>query len=762
VWTKSKHAKNLSNYYSKVEDVGNAFEQIMAKESDCVFGLQIGLRSGVMGATLITPSFLRIGEQKECSETVLLGCMEGLSYYEGYLVEPNFLPLYGGFKGFLLNALSEMYLGEGEYVEIQWLLRKRYDDWRTNAVDRYTSYLDGNDYPMGSKFGRGFQDKVLKVLNKISSFDMARPYIQEVEEKIVDEIFQFQLRVVIISEAPEEVRKRIELILSQYDSHNALRLYKRKPKGFREEYMDCLMTADTEGHILSRKEIASLFGGDFIIEDTVQTEVENTIVPKAVKTDGLISLLPEYNRPQVEIDEDIVAEIAGALKRVGLVGKARVENSVITAGIRLTVVQCSIPKGKTLTQLTNKAKDIQAALGVASLSIEQGDTPDTVRFTLPNKVPSVIGLRELLEAPEFHRFAKEQDLPFIVGVDEINQPIYLSLSKLVHLMIAGTTGSGKSVFTNTLILSLLSTYPPEMLRFYMVDPKLVELSHYKGLPHVEHVVTDMGKAAAMLSKLTKEMDRRYSQFSENGVKNIKLYNEKMEKKMPYIVCVIDEYADLQDTNPEVEDYITRLGQKARAAGIHMVIATQRPSSDIISGRIKAVIPNAISFKLNGNTDYKTVFSKGIGNTILLGQGDGIMKIDGYPKEFQRFQGAMVSPDEKKEEQLFEDIHKYFSGVAVLPVLDNIIVPEGLVEDEEVEVEYTSDNEALEILKGVIAKTGETKTSVLRKEMGIKTEKLTDLMGKLVYEGWLIKHRSKAKGYELCVDEITLARYKGKK
>lgn len=759
MWTKSKHAKNLSNYYSKVADIGKAFEQIMEKESECVFGVELSLRSGVMGATLVTPSFLRIGEQKPSSESIVIGCMQGLTYYEGYLVEPNFLPLYGAFNGFLLNALSEMYMKEDELVELQWLFRKRYDDWRTNAIDRYASYLEGNDYPLGSRFGRGFQDKMLKVLNKISSFDMARPYNQAVEEKIMDEVYQFQLRVVVHSEAPEDVRKRLELILSQYDSHNALRLYKRKPKGFRQEYLDFLMTADTEGQILSRKEIASLFGGDLIIEDNVQTEVQETIVPKAVKTGGLISLLPEYNRPQVEIDEGIVADIAGALKRVGLVSKARVENSTITAGIRLSVVQCSIPKGKTLTQLISKAKDIQAALGVASLSIEQGDTPDTVRFTLPNKVPSVIGLRELLEAPEFHSFAEEQDLPFIVGVDEINQPIYLSLSKLVHLMIAGTTGSGKSVFMNTLILCLLSTYPPELLRFYMVDPKLVELSHYKGLPHVEHVVTDMGKAAAMLSKLTKEMDRRYIQFSENGVKSIKLYNEKMEKKMPYIVCVIDEYADLQDMNPEVEEYIARLGQKARAAGIHMVIATQRPSTDIISGRIKSVIPNAISFKLNGNTDYKTVFSKGIGNTVLLGQGDGIMKIDGYPKEFQRFQSAMVSPDEKKEEKLFEEIHQYFSGINVMPVLDNIIVPEGLVDNEEVEVEYTSDNEALEILKGVIAKTGETKTSVLRKEMGIKAEKLTDLMGKLVYEGWLIKHRSKAKGYELVVDEITLARYK---
>ncbi|AXU41201.1 DNA FtsK/SpoIIIE translocase [Bacillus phage BC01] len=729
----------------------------MEKESECVFGVELSLRPGVMGATLVTPSFLRLGEQKPSSESIVIGCMQGLTYYEGYLVEPNFLPLYGAFNGFLLNALSEMYMKEDELVELQWLFRKRYDDWRTNAIDRYASYLEGNDYPLGSRFGRGFQDKMLKVLNKISSFDMARPYNQAVEEKIMDEVYQFQLRVVVHSEAPEDVRKRLELILSQYDSHNALRLYKRKPKGFRQEYLSFLMTADTEGQILSRKEIASLFGGDLIIADNVQTEVQETIVPKAVKTGGLISLLPEYNRPQVEVDEGIVADIAGALKRVGLVSKARVENSTITAGIRLSVVQCSIPKGKTLTQLISKAKDIQAALGVASLSIEQGDTPDTVRFTLPNKVPSVIGLRELLEAPEFHSFAEEQDLPFIVGVDEINQPIYLSLSKLVHLMIAGTTGSGKSVFMNTLILCLLSTYPPELLRFYMVDPKLVELSHYKGLPHVEHVVTDMGKAAAMLSKLTKEMDRRYSQFSENGVKNIKLYNEKVEKKMPYIVCVIDEYADLQDMNPEVEEYIARLGQKARAAGIHMVIATQRPSADIISGRIKSVIPNAISFKLNGNTDYKTVFSKGIPHT-LLGRGDGVMKIEGWSKEFQRFQGGIVSPDEKKEEEVFQKITDYFSSVTVAPILDNALEAE---EDNSVEYLITEDD-LLARLKGVIADTKETKVGELRNLMKIKAETLTALMNRLVEEGWLTKHKSKAKGYELTIDELTLARYKSKK
>ncbi|AFQ96407.1 FtsK_SpoIIIE-family protein [Bacillus phage vB_BceM_Bc431v3] len=772
MWTKTKGAKNISNYFSIVDDIGKAFEQIMNADTEGLFGLELQLYPGGRSLVLVSPPSLRIGNGISPRQTLVEGDTEDLSYYEGYLLEPNFLPLYGAYKGALLNELSSIELKGGEIIELQWLLRRRYDNWRPNAVARYGSYLEGNDYPMQSKLGRGLQTKILKTLNKIASFETKRPYIQEVENKIVDEAYQFQLRVVVRSKEPKSLVQCLDNVLSKYDSYNALRLYKRKERGIKQEYTDRIMTGDTDTQILSRTELVSLFGGTAIEVTPVQPAVTEKQLTDykvtEVKTDGIIALLPKYDREKVEADEGLITKLAEAMKRVGLISQARLTNSTITSGIRLTVIQCDIPKQKTLSHIIGKAVDIQAALGVVSLSVEQGSTADTVRFTIPNEVPSIIGLRELLEDARFHEYAQDAVLPFIVGVNEIDEPIYLSLGKLVHLMVAGTTGSGKSVFVNTLIISLLATYPPELLRFYMIDPKLVELSHYKDLPHVEHVVTDMEKASAMLSKLVKEMERRYSQFSENGVKGIKVYNEKMDVKMPYIVCVVDEYADLRDTNPEVEEYLVRLGQKARAAGIHLVIATQRPSSTVISGRVKAVIPSAISFNLNSNTDYKTVFGKGIGSTKLLGRGDGIMRIEGWEKEFQRFQSSIVSPVESREEQVYKDIINYYSDVKTIPldvqkpVIEEVISFDGNIElEEDIELDYDiiTEEDLLEKLKGVIARTRETRVAELRKLMKIKMNVLSDLMNKLVEEGWLVKHPSRAKGYEISIDELTLARYK---
>ncbi|WQZ49377.1 putative FtsK/SpoIIIE-family protein [Bacillus phage Z3] len=773
MWTKTKGAKNISNYFSIVEDIGKAFDQIMDADMEGIFGLEMQLYEGGRSVVLVSPPSLRIGNGISPRQTLVESDTEDLSYYEGYLLEPNFLPLYGAYKGALLNDLTSIELKGGETIELQWLLRRRYDNWRPNAVDRYDSYLEGNDYPMHSKLGRGLQTKILKTLNKIASFETKRPYIKEVKEKLIDEAYQFQLRVVVRSKEPKSLVQCLEHALGKYDSYNAIRLYKRKERGIKQEYTGRIMTSDTDTQILSRKEVVSLFGGTVAEVTPVQpVSIEKPLTDykvTEVKTDGIIALLPQYDRVKVEADEGLITKLAEAMKRVGLISQARLTNSTITSGIRLTVIQCDIPKQKTLSHIVGKAVDIQAALGVVSLSVEQGSTADTVRFTIPNEVPSIIGLRELLEDAKFHEYAKDAVLPFIVGVNEIDEPIYLSLGKLVHLMVAGTTGSGKSVFVNTLIISLLATYPPDLLRFYMIDPKLVELSHYKDLPHVEHVVTDMQKASAMLSKLVKEMERRYSQFSENGVKNIRVYNEKMDIKMPYIVCVVDEYADLRDTNPEVEEYLVRLGQKARAAGIHLVLATQRPSANVISGRVKAVIPSAISFNLNSNTDYKTVFGKGIGNTKLLGRGDGIMRIEAWEKEFQRFQSAIVSPDEVREEQVYKDIVDYFSNVTPLPTdVQNPII-EGVVfdgnieleDEEEIDLNYDiiTEEDLLEKLKGVIARTRETRVAELRKLMKIKMNILSDLMNKLVVEGWLVKHASRSKGYEIVIDELTLARYK---
>ncbi|AYJ74200.1 FtsK/SpoIIIE protein [Bacillus phage BSP15] len=735
--------QNISNYFVETQDVSTGLSRIIREVTDSLFGVEVIMSSGVVTKFLITPPHVRLGED---ASSFRESSVRGFTFYEGYLSRPHFLPLYGANKGQFLSDLEDIALYNGERLCIQLLFKKKFH-WKEKALDMYASYLEGNDYPASSRIGRLIQEKTLSVLNRVASFESVNEYVPEVEEKLLSDGFQFQMRVAMQSEREDYLKSRVTQVLRAYDSHNSIRLYKQKHKQTETQYETCIMTSETGDQIISTKELFSLLGSQNVVAP--QTASVSLSTPTVTKE--IIKLLPEHPREEVHADESLVMNIAEALKRVGLIKMARVYNESVTAGIRLTVVQCDIPKGKNLSHIVQKGKDIQAALGVPSLGVEQGDTADTVKFVIPNNQPAVISLRELIGTANFQEYSKNNELAFAVGVDEVNNPIYLSLAKLVHLMVAGTTGSGKSVFLNSMITTLLVSYPPDRLRMTLIDPKQVELQQYKGFPHVDDVVTDMGGAAQVLEDLVMEMEKRYKTFKDNDVKNITLYNQKSSTPMPYTVCVIDEYADLVDTNKEVEEYIARLGQKARAAGIHLVIATQRPSSNILSGRIKANIPNAISFNLNTSVNYRTVFGTTIPYTGLLGKGDGVMKIEGYPKEFQRFQSAIIAPDEAEEEKVYKALIDYYGGTEVSPEAEEVL--------EQPEQEPEIEDDHLYRLKQVIATTGETRVEPLRKALGVKTAKMKELMGKLVEEGWLVKHKERSKGYELVCPESILSEWR---
>lgn len=745
--------QNISNYFVETEDVGSGLSKIIPEVTDSLFGVELVMSSGVVTKFLVTPPHVRLGED---ATSYREASVKGFTFYEGYLSRPHFLPLYGALKGQFISDLADIALYNGEQLCVQLLFKKKFR-WKDRALQMYASYLEGNDRPATFKIGRAIQNSTISLLNKIASFSSVNEYIQEVEDKLLSDGFQFQMRVAMNTEREEYLRSRLTQVLQAYDSHNSIRLHKQKHKQTEFHYESCIMTAETGDQIIGARELFSLLGGGQIKSTSVPEAAYSPSSTPIVAKDA-VKLLPEHKREEIYADDNLVINIAEALKRVGLIKTARVYNDSVTAGIRLTVVQCDIPKGKNLSHLVQKGKDIQAALGVPSLGVEQGDTPDTVKFVIPNEQPAVISLRELIGTANFQEYSRQNALAFAVGVDEVNNPIYLSLAKLVHLLVAGTTGSGKSVFLNSLITTLLINYSPDQLRMIMIDPKQVELQQYRGFPHVQEVVTDMGSAAQVLEGLVSEMEKRYQVFKDSSVKNITLYNQKSSKPMPYTVCVIDEYADLVDTNKEVEGSIARLGQKARAAGIHLVIATQRPSANILSGRIKANIPNAVSFNLNNNNNYKTVFGVGIPYTSLLGKGDGVMKIEGYPKEFQRFQSAIIAPDEAQEEEVYKDLVEYYSGGAP----SSVDAPEEIEETplpEEPEEPSLPEDDPLYRLRQVIATTGETRVEPLRKEVGVKTTKMKELMGKLVEEGWLIKHKERSKGYELVAPESVLSEWR---
>lgn len=304
--------------------------------------------------------------------------------------------------------------------------------------------------------------------------------------------------------------------------------------------------------------------------------------------------------------------------------------------------------GVKVSKIVNLADDIALKLAATGVRIE-APIPGkaAIGIEVPNKDISGVHLREVLESDDFQRATSH--LVVGLGKDIAGQPIFADLAKMPHLLVAGATGSGKSVCINTLIASILFKASPEDVKFILIDPKVVELSNYNGIPHLmTPVVTDAKKAASALNWAVQEMERRYALFAANGVRDIARFNEiTTEDKLPFVVIIIDELADLMMVAPvDVEDAICRLAQKARAAGVHLVLATQRPSVDVITGIIKANIPSRISFAVSSQIDSRTILDMA-GAEKLLGKGDMLFYPVGIPKPL-RVQGAFISDDEVEE------------------------------------------------------------------------------------------------------------------
>lgn len=321
----------------------------------------------------------------------------------------------------------------------------------------------------------------------------------------------------------------------------------------------------------------------------------------------------------------------------------------VTKGTSVTRFEIQPSPGVKVSKIVNLQDDI--ALGLAASAVRmEAPIPgkSAIGIEVPNKKQTPVFLREVLDSKEFQESTKK--ISFALGKDITGTCIVGDLSEMPHMLIAGATGSGKSVCINSLIVSLLYKYSPDEIKLLMIDPKVVELSIYNGIPHLLiPVVTEPKKAAGALNWAVNEMDKRYELFTKYKVKNIKSYNQQVDKgfiseKLPYIVLIVDELADLMMTCPnDVEDYICRLAQKARAAGIHLIIATQRPSVDVITGVIKANIPSRISFAVSSGVDSRTILDQ-TGAEKLLGRGDMLYSPMGANKPL-RIQGAFISEEE---------------------------------------------------------------------------------------------------------------------
>lgn len=324
----------------------------------------------------------------------------------------------------------------------------------------------------------------------------------------------------------------------------------------------------------------------------------------------------------------------------------RVSARIVNAchGPAVTRYELEPAPGVKVSKITNLADDIALALAASAVRIEPIPGKAAIGIEVPNKELEGVQLREVLEKEAFQ--TAKSKLTVGLGIDIGGKAIFADLAKMPHLLVAGATGSGKSVCVNTLITSILFKAKPDEVKFILVDPKMVELSNYNGIPHLMvPVVTEAKKAASVLNWSVQEMEKRYTKFANCNVRNMETYNKKFpDDKMPAIVIIIDELADLMMVAPhDVEDAICRLAQKARAAGIHMVLATQRPSVDVITGIIKANIPSRISFAVSSQVDSRTILDRS-GAEKLLGKGDMLFFPIGASKP-QRVQGAFVSDEE---------------------------------------------------------------------------------------------------------------------
>ena len=326
---------------------------------------------------------------------------------------------------------------------------------------------------------------------------------------------------------------------------------------------------------------------------------------------------------------------------------AKVEN--VSVGPAITRYELRPAEGVRVSKIANLADDIALNLAAETIRIEAPiPGKQAVGIEVPNKEKEMVHLREVIESPEFEN--NKSKLSVALGKDVAGQNIIADIAKMPHVLIAGSTGSGKSVCINTIITSFIYNAKPSEVKLVMVDPKVVELSVYNGIPHLLiPVVTDPKKAAGALAWAVQEMDNRYKLFAEKGVRDLKGYNKALEKeeldgKLPQIVIIVDELADLMMVAAkDVEDSICRLAQKARAAGMHLVIATQRPSVDVITGLIKANVPSRIAFAVSSQVDSRTILDQ-VGAEKLLGKGDMLYFPSGASKP-TRVQGCFVDDSE---------------------------------------------------------------------------------------------------------------------
>ena len=477
-------------------------------------------------------------------------------------------------------------------------------------------------------------------------------------------------------------------------------------------------------HKIQKKDpIISNFSINLDKEEEVDESLKNVSIRNDYASPSL-DILENKIINQKRSDKDLINKNSNLLESVFADFNIEVRVINVKLGPVITLYEILPAAGIKISTIINLAGDISRSMGVGPVRIAQIYGTQYLGVEVPNENRETVTIKELLGSDNFKKTSHK--IPICIGKDISGNIEVIDLSKSPHLLVAGTTGSGKSVFINNLLASILYKFSPKQLRLILIDPKMLELSVYNDIAHLlTPVVTEPKKAIIALKWVCKEMERRYSMMNEEGTRSLEGYNEKSQEKLPFIIVFIDEMADLMMTaGKEVEHYVQRLAQMARACGIHLVMATQRPSVDIITGSIKANFPSRVSFQVASKYDSRTVLGE-IGAEQLLGNGDMLMTKNG--SSLQRYQSAFISDNEVKK--LIQEIKKS-QKVEYLQELDEIIKNN----DESFDSLSDEDEELISKSIDLIKSSNKASTSFLQRNFQIGYNKAARIMEALEHRG----------------------------
>ncbi len=495
------------------------------------------------------------------------------------------------------------------------------------------------------------------------------------------------------------------------------------------------LTKNKQSNYTNKNEVINEYIPQEEIKNLIQEDLPFIKTESSISPDKIKFRIPSFDlltkpslKEKVNIDKK-ENNNSDFLEKILLDFGVNGEIKKVSHGPVVTLYEFEPAAGVKVSKIINLSDDIARNTSSESARISTIPGSNTIGIELPNSVRENVFLSEILDNSNFKK--KDIKLPIALGKSISGQPLIGDLSSMPHLLIAGTTGSGKSVCINTIILSLLFRHTPEKCKFILIDPKMLELSTYEGIPHLLcPVITEAKKAASVLGWVVKEMENRYRLMTKEGVRNIDGYNAKHKLPMPYIVVVVDEMSDLMlVAGKEIESYIQKLSQMARAAGIHIIMATQRPSVDVITGTIKANFPTRISFQVTSKIDSRTILGEQ-GAEQLLGKGDMLYMTSA--NKMVRIHAPFVSDNE------IEKINNFLRSQADPDYVDEIL---NFVDEKEINENSKNLSEKDELYNtavDIIKSEGKASTSFLQRKLQIGYNRAARIIDMMEAEGIVSK------------------------